>query len=668
LCIGIALIVLLTAAVYSPVVKQGFFNWDDPKHVRAVWKPSWERARTIVADFDLQYSTVAYYIPLHFLSLMADQALLGNVERPRAWISKVANVAYHAANASLVFALLLALGTGRMAALFGALVFALHPVQVGTVAWVVERKNVLSTFFYLSAFLVFLRFCRTERFSIGVGVVVIFAAGLLSKPSVVTLPVAMVAALVLLPDLDLHRKKPWVLSGIVLALALTWGLFVVSTEVSYPGILPPWFMRPLLAAGVIWFYLAKLVYPRELLVVYPRWDVDAHAWEFLLLFFGLTLVCAALAYAHHRRQLDPVSVWGIVLFLVNLLPVSGLAAFGYMGHSFVADHFMYLPFVGLAVVVARCADRLMQAVDGRPRIAIVLSTGALAVLAVLAVLSVNQVMLWRDPALLWEASLRVNKKSTAIYLNYGALCMDRGQLDQALSLLSKAAELSPRFDASYNNMGRILLSQGRKDEARQVFHKSLEANPKGVVPRVMLARILTEENKPDEALRFLQESVEANSADPTLRTQLAQAFRQLGKEDQALKELDRAIAIAPTAPAPAVAKAHILLTRGRPGEAMVLLRKALKHGSDADAHNLLGAALAQEGNIAQAQEEFAKAYRLNPALPGIRDNMANALMDMKEYGKARAVCSAAEKSGMPCSRETLERLRSALPPTENISP
>jgi protein O-mannosyl-transferase len=419
---------------------------------------------------------------------------------------------------------------------------------------------------------------------------------------------------------------------------------------------------------VIWFYLAKFVYPRELLVVYPRWDVEAHAWEFLLLFLALTLVCASLVYAHCRRRLDPVSVWGIVLFLVNLLPVSGLAAFGYMGHSFVADHFMYLPLVGVAVVVARCADGAMTAVRDRPRIALALPIGATAALVVLAVLSARQVMLWQDPAQLWEASLKVNKRSTAVYLNYGALCMDRGQLDQALSLLSKAAELSPRFDASYNNMGRILLSQGRKDEATRVFQKSLEVNPKGVVPRVMLARILTAENKPAEALKFLQESLERDPANAALRTQLAQTYRQLGKEDQALQELDRAIAAAPAAPAPAVAKAHILLTRGRTENAIVLLRNALKHGSSADAHNLLGAALAQEGNIAQAQEEFGKAYRLNPALPGIRDNMANAFMDMKDYRKARAVCSAAEKSGMPCSRETLERLRNELPSTDSTSP
>jgi protein O-mannosyl-transferase len=658
--VWIVLIIAVTSAVYSPVVHQGFFNWDDPKHVRAIWKPGWERAWRIVSDLDLRYSTVAYYIPLHFLTLMADQALLGTEEQPQAWISKVMNVAYHAANASLLFLLLLALGAGRTAALFGALIFAVHPLQVGTVAWVVERKNVLSTFFYLSALILFLRLVRTERIGCGVGVVALFGAGLLSKPSVVTLPLVMLATLFLFTDRASLRKKPLVVVGVTFLLAMAWGAYVVSTEVSYPGILPRWHMRPLLAAGVIWFYIAKFVYPHGLVVIYPRWDVASFAWEFLLLFGALVILAAAIAYAYRQRRMEPLMLWGLVFFLINVLPISGLAPFGYMGHSFVADHLAYLPLVGLAVVAAAGADAALAAIPPKSVLSAAFHAGVCALVLGLAVLSVKQVRLWQDPALLWEAALKVNKSSTALFHNYGALCSDRGQPEKALALFQEAAKLSPMFEASYNNMGRILLSLGRKDEARQMFEKSLEINPKGVVPGLMLARILREDNKPADSLQFLQKSVTKNPSNPALRAQLADVYRLTGREDQALEELDRAIQLGPLVPDPYVSKAYILLSRGHTDMAIALLRKALSLGTNADAHNMLGAALAGKGNASEALDEFLKAYKLDPNLAGLRDNIANALMDLQEFQKAAEFCSTLEKSGTRCSEATRKRLEEKI--------
>ncbi len=656
-CIWILLIVAVTAAVYSPVVHQGFFNWDDPKHVRAVWKPSWERAWRIVTDFDLRYTEVAYYIPLHFLSLMADQAMLGDAERPQAWISKVMNVVWHTANAILLFALLLALGTGRTAALLGALIFAVHPIQVGTVAWVVERKNVLSTFFYLGALLFFLRLVRTGRFRYGFAVLSLFAAGLLSKPSVVTLPVVMLAALPLVDVRSSLSKKPWVVVGLAFLLALAWSAYVVSTEVSYPGILPRWYMRPLLAAGVIWFYVLKFVYPHELVVIYPRWHVPSNEWEFLCLFVMLVIALAAIGYAYYRGRMDPIALWGIAFFLINTLPVSGLVPFGYMGHSFVADHLVYLPLVGLAVVVARGIDAVLTAVRPGSVSSRTFLAGACMVVGILALLSVRQVRLWQDPALLWEAALKVNKGSTALYHNYADICAHRGQLEKALTLFQKAVALSPGFDPAYNNMGRILLSLGRKEQALRMFEKSLQVNPKGTVPRLMIARILREENKAAESLQFLRKSVAETPTNPALRTELANQYRLAGKEDQALHELDRAMALAPLDPVPCTSKAYILLSRGQRDEAIALLRKALSLENNPDTYNMLGAAFAEKGNVHQALEEFFKAYKLKPTVPGLRDNIANAMMDMHEFRRAQEFCSQSQKSGLPCSRETLRRLQ-----------
>ena len=191
--VAIILIILIISAVYLPVINQQFAGWDDVKYMSAVWKPGWQRAWKIVTDFDLQYTGEVYYNPLHMLSLMADQILANSPDRASAWMAKLMNVIYHIANSVLVFFLLLMAGTGRRPAFIGALIFGVHPAQVGTVAWVAERKNLLAALFYVASVMLFLRYLSTERRKYLWWVVVCFAASLLAKPSAVTLPVALAA-------------------------------------------------------------------------------------------------------------------------------------------------------------------------------------------------------------------------------------------------------------------------------------------------------------------------------------------------------------------------------------------------------------------------------------------------------------------------------------------
>ncbi|MFH1113069.1 MAG: glycosyltransferase family 39 protein, partial [Pseudomonadota bacterium] len=363
--IPFVLLVVVTAAVYSPVVSQQFSHWDDPKHIKAIWKPGWEKALRIVTDFNLEYTGTAYYTPLHFLSLMADQALAGSDVRPQAWTAKCMNVLYHILNTLLLFVLLRRTGIERRAAFLGALIFAIHPVQVGTVAWVAERKNLLATLFYLSAAISYIDFTRTRRVASLALVFLFFLLGLLSKPAVVTLPVALAAWLLIGPDQGRRNSGGWAVIGIMLVTAVAWGLYTISTEVSYPGMLPPRPYRPLLAAGTIWFYLGKFLFPYDLVVVYPKWDIVGHWGRFLLLAMALAAV-AALA-VKYRKRLDRLTVWGFSLFVANILPVAGFVPFGHLGHSYVADHFLYLPMVGLALMVARGLELLFETIRDRPR-------------------------------------------------------------------------------------------------------------------------------------------------------------------------------------------------------------------------------------------------------------------------------------------------------------
>ena len=407
--VAIILLIVITCATYVPVVNQHFSGWDDEKFVAAVWKPSWQRAWRVVTDFDLTYTGEVYYNPLQSLSLMADQLFSTSPKKPTAWVSKLMNVVYHIANSVLVFLLLLMVGTGRRPAFIGALIFALHPIQVGTVAWVAERKNLLATLFYLAAVMLFLKYLLAERTSSLVtdteagptispvepaslpaefqtctaddpvsngahtnltrrntgssplvkggqggfwdkplkspqspplekgdfdapggpaastdkrlryllGVILCFAASLLSKPSAVTLPVVLAALSVVFGYDQFKRRRLIGPLASLFVMALGWGYYVLLTERTYSGILPAWPYRPFISAGAFWFYISKILLPLKLSPIYPKWDVAGHIPWFSLLLAATIAVAVLVIY--FRKQIDRWILWGMLFFALNLV-------------------------------------------------------------------------------------------------------------------------------------------------------------------------------------------------------------------------------------------------------------------------------------------------------------------------------------------------------------
>jgi len=651
--------VLITAAVYLPVVNQDFSNFDDPLHIAAVWKPSLDRAWAVISDYKLRYTGVPYYSPFHFLSLMADQAIVTSLDgdRPEPWISKLTNIVFQVCNTLLVFGLLCMLHIGRNEAFIAALVFAVHPVQVETVAWIAERKNLLSALFYLSSLMTFIKYCRTGRSVLFPAVLLLFICGLLSKPTVVTLPVIMAAWLFMFPEDSSHRKGPYILMGLLILLAILWGLFVVSTERSYEWMLPPWRYRPFLAAGTIWFYLSKFIFPYGLVVIYPRWNVEELIWIFVVLFLALAACVAALTAL--RKKIDPLVLWGLAFFVVNVLPVSGLVPFGYMAHSFVADHFLYLPMVGLAVVVARgvqFAFHKLRDTSG----AIFVLLGAYAVICVLGMLALRQTWLWRDSAALWEAALRVNKTSWAIYMNNGDIYWRKGQLDKALSLLQRAAEMEPRAPEPYHAMGMIYRMLKDKKRAEEMFYQSMKRT-RGTDSRIMLGKMLLEERRYDDAIKFFDKQIKQFPESGVLRTHLGICFLGAGRLQEALETFQTAVTLDSLQFEPYIRMAEIFLSTGDLDRAVSLLRKSLRLNGTPDAHNMLAATYAKKGMLNNALKEYLKAYQLDPNFTGVRDSLAAVYMDIGNFHKAAEFCSRAKSAGCPCSNETLKRIEDKAP-------
>jgi len=642
---------------------------------------------------------------------MSDQVFVNSLE-PNAGVAKVMNVIYHVINSVLVFALLLMTGAGRRAAFIGALVFAAHPIQVGTVAWISERKNLLSTLFYLASTILFLRYLssggsrrlvtipgddgvlstvgarhasptgdpavsrdvaptwdasRIQSPSDGTGagshylffVTILFILGLLSKPSTVTLPAVLLFLVVVCYREKLKDRGVICALAVLSVLGMAWGIYILSTERTYSFILPPWPYRPLIAAGAVWFYLGKFLAPLQLVPLYPRWDVVGNPGSFLVLLLAFAASCTVLFY--FRRKLDKWVLWGILFFLINLSLVSGLIPFGYMIYSFVSDHFLYLPMVGLALIVARCAYifSLNFGFDTLPgKIAMV----ALYLwVAILGLGSVKQTLLWSDPISVWEATLEVNKTSFAAYNNYGVLCIEKGEYEKAISMFQRSAELAPNLDKPYNNMGWAYRLMGDEQSAKKMYEKAIEIDPAAELPRRMLGETLDREGRYEEATAVYKQALTINPGSGALYNNLGLSYYRSGREEEALKAFDKAIELTPFYPDPYVHKAAALLSRGDADGAIPLLQRAISLTSSVQAHNVLGAAYAHKHEYSRTLNEFITAYRMRPDFPGIRDNVANAMMDLNNHKSAALFCSESAARGLPCSGETVSRLTERTP-------
>jgi protein O-mannosyl-transferase len=650
------LIIVLTVAVYLPIINQHFANWDDPKHVKAIWKPSMDRAWRIVTDFDLKYTNVTYYSPLHFLSLMAEQALLPDSKEPQPWVSKMMNILYHVLNVLLVFYLLMCLGTGRKAALIGALIFGVHPIQVGTVAWIAERKNLLCTLFYLGSLLAYLRYFNTGKPVNLFLLILFFVAGLLSKPAAVTLPATILAWLLIVPEEKGKSNLPYFVIALLMLVGAAWGIYVAKTEVSYPGVLPDWEYRPLLAAGAIWFYVGKLFYPVELVPVYPRWDVVGNLSVFAGLVGAFVIVAAIIIY--FRKRIDTLTIWGLLFFLINILPVAGFVPFGHMGHSFVADHFMYLPMVGVAVVFASISQGGLDRLHGRSWLSEAFVAALYILVCALAVLSIKQTFLWREPRHLWEATLKVTNTSAAAYNNYGTVLLNKGENQKALEYFQKAVELSPTLDVSLANMGRAYLALGDRGKAREMLQKAIAANPTNSMARITLAAMLREQGNFSESAKLMEDSIEVLPKNALLRSDLGISYYRLGDIDGALKQFEKAIELDPFFPNPYIHRAAIFIgKRDKIDAAIDLLHKALSLSASAEAHRLLGLAYIQKHNPRKSLEEFSNAYNIDPNVPALRENIAALLLDIGQRDEAKEICAEAEEVGKPCSEETRRRMK-----------
>ncbi len=545
---GVLALAALTLLSYLPAVGNGYV-WDDDAYLTAnnlVVAPDGLRRIWLSLDSPSQY------FPLVYTSFRLEYALWGL--RPPGY--HLVNILLHALNALLVWRLLRRLSLPG--AWLAAALFALHPVNVESVAWVTERKNVLSTPFFLAALACWLSFLESagrERWRRYALCLVLFLLALFAKTTAVTLPAAMLLV-VWLKEARIGRGRLWAAAPFAL-IGLGMGLLTVWWERFHQKTAGSEFAyslveRVLIASRALWFYLWKLAWPASLSFSYPKWKIDpADPAAYLWLAAILILV---LAMWRWRGRLGRGPAAAAVFFAASLAPLLGFFSLYTFRYSFVADHYQYVAAIGPLALFAAVFDRLAGgspfAAPGPPappRPAPLRALAAsLLLLAVLGALTWRQTLVYKNEEILWRDTIDKNPDSWLARSNLGRLLAARGDMRGALEQTYQAVRLYPASPEAHVNFGVALQSAGRWDEAIAEYRRALEIEPDYPKAKSNLGAALARSGRRGEAMNLIQESMRGK---PSMRVDsyLRQGdfFLSQGRRDLAVQSYRKALEIDP---------------------------------------------------------------------------------------------------------------------------
>lgn len=535
-------IVLATLAVYGQTVTFDFCGLDDPGYVsanpRVLGGLNWDGALWAFRTTE-QFN----WHPLTWLSLMLDATLGGG----RPGLFHLTNVGLHAANAALLFWILLRMTAAPLRSAFVAGLFALHPLHVESVAWIAERKDVLSTLFGFLALASYLRYVERPTLARYAAVVGSYALGLLAKPMLVTLPIV----LLVLDSWPLGRGRRW---REKLPLLLLAGLCALATlyAQSAGGALRTFEMLPFatrVANAVVSYvtYARLMLWPADLAVQVPydlaRLNAPRVAAAALLL-FGISGLAWKTARTH------PYLLAGWLWYVITLLPVSGLIQVGAAPR---ADRYTYVPLVGLFIVVAWGVPELLRAADvgvGRARAS--LAAGGLAALLALALGTHVQVQTWRDPRTLFTHALAVDSRNFVAQHGLGLQRLRAGHSDEAISHLREALRLLPSYLEARVSLAEALAQAGKLEEAAAQYGQAARMRRGDAEIRSNHASLLLRLGRLDEAEAGYREALRLRPADAKIRANLGLALKSLGvrraregRLDEAIAYLEEALTIEP---------------------------------------------------------------------------------------------------------------------------
>jgi tetratricopeptide (TPR) repeat protein len=571
----------VTIFAYRPAWNGGFL-WDDdvyitnnglltaPDGLRRIW-------------FSLD--SPSQYFPLAYTTFRIEHAVWGLDPTGYHWL----NLLLHVGNALLVWLVLARLKVPG-AWLAGA-IFALHPVQVESVAWITERKNVLMGFFFLLTLLAWIAFVdrRTKRPWLFYGLaLVLYLVALSAKTTACTLPAALFLILWLqkkpISWKGIFQIIPFLVLGIAMGvLAMWWERYHQGTSRAVFTFLSPT-ERVLVASRAICFYLSKLAWPSNLTFIYPRWDIaPTHLLNYAWLLAGVVM-CGAIYFV--RPYMGRSVEVAVGFFVATLSPVLGFIMLYTFRYTFVADHYQYLACIG---PIALASAGLVNSADTFKNSRTLIFGVAFCVVALLATLTYRQAAMYGNIETLWRTTLSRNPGCWMAHNNLGIVLFEKGQLDDAIAHYQTTLQMQPDFwDADYN-LGTALLGKGQVDEAIFYCDKAVRMQPNDPDAQVALANALVQKRRIDDAIVHYQKAV-------AMRPDYFLAHYGLG---------------------------HALLEKGKLDAAIEHSRAALLIQPDnADCHTVLAIALDEKGQSAEAIKHYEKALEISSQSVSALNNLA----------------------------------------------
>ncbi len=665
---------LATLAVYWPVRHHDFVNYDDADYVSA---NSHVQSGLSWANVAWAFTTghASNWHPLTWLSHMLDYQLFGN--SPGRF--HLVNLAFHIANTLLVFLVLRRL-TGAMwrSALVAAL-FALHPVHVESVAWISERKDVLSALFLLLTIWAYAEYAKRRgvgRQEAGEGrpkaeirrpkegrnpkaegrrasvkaneaadhasrithhaspfdspllyyvlALGLFALGLMSKPMLVTMPFV----LLLLDYWPLQRLRLSTLNSQLSTvleklpfLALSLGSCIVTFVVQRKGgaVSTSLTLWERLANALVCYvrYLGKMLWPENLSVLYPH---PGHwpMWRVAACAALLLLLTAAVVLGARRR---PFLAMGWFWFLGTLVPVIGLVQVGIQS---MADRYSYVPLIGLFILVAWGVS---EAIPPRSWRAPVLAVGAGLVLSACAILTFRQVQYWRDSEALFTHAVQVTEKNYLAYNNLGYYLSGKGNVDGAMENYRKSLAINPNYEDALNNLGYAFAGRKQYLEAIPLYERALRVRPEHPEVHNNLGNALSEIGRVDEAIAHYLVTLRQKPEHADAHNNYGIALAMKGQLKEAISHFHAAIRYKPSYASAHSNLGNALAVQHQFSEAIGEFQESLRlNPEDAQAHNNLANVLAEQGHLEQAVPHYQKALALNANNPEAHFNLALALL------------------------------------------
>jgi tetratricopeptide (TPR) repeat protein len=644
------LLLLAVGGVFGQTVRHEFVIMDDGAYVSE--NPHISRGLTASGiAWVFTHSHVGNWHPLTGLSHMLDSQIYG------LWAGghHLTNVLLHAATAIVLFLVLWQITGAAWPSAMVAALFALHPLRVESVAWVAERKDVLSGLCFVLTLGAYVWFVRGPfSWSRYLLLLVIFALGLMAKPMLVTLP----AVLLLLDYWPLGRfadapgrhaappgatrQRPalattgafrWQLLTEKIPLLLLVAVFCLATVWAQDKAAA--FGNPLtigwrIANALVSYvaYLVQAFWPVGLAAYYPHPEYHLPIWEAL----GALVVLAGISAAALKwRRRYPYFLVGWLWYVGMLVPVIGIVQ---VGSQAMADRYTYLPQIGLYLALVWGVADVCRS---RPYRRWLCGVGSALVLAVLMGCAWRQTCFWCDNVTLWNHTLACTTGNSAAENNLGLTLANRGHLDEAMEHYREALRFRPDYMEAHTNLGTALAGRGRKDEALVHFQKALEIKPSSAIAHNNLASAMADLGRIDEATRHYQKAVEIEPDYVQARVSFAALLSAIGRRDEAAVQYQKVLDIEPDNAEVYTNFGNALGALGRIEEAMAQYRKALEiKPQSVEAHINFGYILTRLGRFDEAMAHYQKALKIKPDTPELQNNIALAKAGQGRFDEAIA--------------------------------